>query len=234
MFLAAVEWHRLRLRLPALLQHLYVIDTGTRLIRQGLRFGDECLATLETLGLGRFESLVGLGHGGFPLRLNVGKSLFAQMPCLAPAFRKRMQFANVELPVVIAGVGFSPGFELLNQGAALLAGGFTLLAHLLQPSLHPLVSGIASLVKRFPQCWAGRMGLVQSLPLFPQLTDGVLQFAACGLLRSLACIERLGFFDQLLTRSFNFRRGWQRGCTAGSRLYGCCRFCTRTACDPGC
>ena len=119
--------------------------------------------------------------GRFPQGLQLGKSLLAEVPGIAPAVGKLVQRAGKGLPLVGLGaclIALGPGFHLLDQRQALRLVRSGLRLQLVQPGLHHLVGFIAGFVEALPQGMVGRATLVHGLPLFTQVTQGFLHLAS--------------------------------------------------------
>ena len=121
--------------LPALLQGLDGIDAQLRCRAECLGLVDQGVATLGALFLRGFQTRGSGMDGGFPLRLQLGVSLFAQVARIAPALGKLVDVPRLRPPLGALGMGQGPGLDLFNQLQTLrfLRGGFLL--ELVQPGL---------------------------------------------------------------------------------------------------
>ena len=173
----ALQRHGLRFGLPALLQDLDRVDAQARRCAQDFGFGNQGVAAFDAGFLRRFQRRCRLVNDFFPLRLQFGKRLFAQVACIAPAVAKLVQRAQLQLPVGVVDMGLAPGAQLLHHGQALttVLDGFVF--QLVQPLLHHLVGFVASRVKTLPQGMVGHAALVGELPLVAQLAQGFLHLA---------------------------------------------------------
>ena len=151
-------------------------------------------------GLGSFQWRTRLIHGCFPLRLDVGKLLLAEVTCVAPGFGKPVQLAGMGLPIGACLAGLRPSQHLLNQRHALgfVCGRFGL--QFAQPLFHQFVGLVAGLVKSFPQCVVGSTAMVSLFPAFTQATQHLLHLAATQALPFRGSGERLGLGNQLLAQ----------------------------------
>ena len=250
LFVLALQRHRLRLVLPALLQRLDGINAQAGGGTQFTGFVNHGLAHLHAGFLRGIEMGAGFGHGGLPARLQFGKHLFAQVAGFAPAAGEAEQVAVGGLPVGNAGLHlpgmlFAPGLEFVHQ---VKAGGLLfgrMLLHGGQPGFHDAVGLVAGRVETLPQRVVGHAALVGLFPLLTQVAQGFLQLARAELAgrhRTRAgglCLGWLGL--ELLGRS---RRGFCLGLGrvslgGGSRRFRiggclgrfrrCCRsFCSRS------
>ena len=117
---------------------------------------------------------MGCFDGGLPLGLHIGKRFFAQVPTVAPAFRKLVQLARLGFPVGIALMGFGPSRHFGQQGQTPFAVRCALGLGFAKPRLHKGISAVAGLIKALPQTMVGQATLVGFFPFIPQLTQGVL------------------------------------------------------------
>ena len=180
MFLAAVNRHLVRLRLPALLQGAHRIDAQHGRLAQHLGFFDHGAAQFQALGLQGFQRRGSGRDGGFPQGLQFGKRFFTQMPSITPAVAKLVQDAAKTFPVAVArgAVFFGPCVELGNQGQALGAVLHGLDFKFFEPSFDHFVRLVAGFVKAFPHRVVGHAALVGLLPLLAHGAQGFLHFSA--------------------------------------------------------
>ena len=177
----AVQRHRLRLGLPALLQGLDGVH-AQRGFGQCAGLGDQGMATLDAGFLCRLQTRRCSMDGGFPLGLQFGKGFFVQVPRIAPAVGKLVQRPHLQAPVAVVCMCFGPGLDLIQQAHALGLVGRRRLFGLLQPGLHRLVGLVAGRIKTLPQTVVGQTALIGLFPGLTQLAQTLLHLAAprCG------------------------------------------------------
>ena len=195
LLLFALDGHALRFVLPALLQRLDGVNAQHRLGTQHHGFFDHGLASGNAVGPGGGQWCVCQIHGSLPLRLDLGKSFFAQVAGFTPFVDKPVQAADLQLPVSAGFVGFGPGQHLIDEDLALGLDGLGLLLDRFQPHFHDFVSLIAGVIKTLPHRLIGCAALVAGLPLVAHHTQRVLLFTPTQRLGQ----QRIGLDDQFLT-----------------------------------
>ncbi len=196
----AVQGHGLGFLLPALLQGFDGVDAQLRCGAQRLGFLDQGVAALGAFFLSGLQSASSSMDGRFPLGLQLGIRLLAQVSRIAPALRELVDLARLGTPVIAFGMGQSPGLDLFNELQALrfLCGSFLL--ELIQPGLHGLVGLGAGSVEFFPERVVGQAALVGLLPGLAQLTQGLLHFSTPHGRLLVGSQQGLCLAQQLLTQ----------------------------------
>ena len=158
--MSALQRHRLRFGLPALLQRLDGVDAQHRLRAQLGGFRDHGLAALDAGLLLNLEGRARRAEGGVPLGLQLGEHLLAYMARVAPAIGELVQRTVVGLEVGVADLRLGPGLHLLDQRQALGTVLGRIGPHLLEPGLDHLVGFVAGLVEALPQRVVGHLSLI--------------------------------------------------------------------------